>query len=334
LRTTDGGKTWSHADGNLAGEALAVRSVAIHPSDPRVMIRAGGGLYKTLDGGANWSGLDFPGDFDGAGPSALCGEVLAFDLKSSDTVYAGCESKGFFKSADGGATWKAMGLAGERVTAVTVWPWERHYPAAARGKSHVCVATCPDRWMAFLGRGKPAVATTNAVSRGYVSRDGVATLAVADERADTGFHSVVFDKAMQTTEEMRYATTHGYQSQVFSGTHMALYPAAKHLEWRRPFTALGAAAMGDRKFGRVLGQALDPEVPGRYSRSELWAFEWDWLPVRGDVPTGGLIAVAGDERLGEEWWFVHTDGLYHSTDGGGTVARVMDERGGAGYRPR
>ena len=47
------------------------------------------------------------------------------------------------------------------------------------------------------------------------------------------------------------------------------------------------------------------------------------------VPPVRLIAVAGDERLGEEWWFVHTDGLYHSTDGGGTVARVLDERGGA-----
>jgi hypothetical protein len=328
LRTTDRGATWAPANASLTGADLAVRSVAIHPQEPMIMLRAGaGGLWKTLDGGQNWQRLSLDADFDGTGPSALCGEVVAFDLREPRAIYAGSESRGFFRSSDGGSTWTGMGLAGERITAVTVWPWELQYPGTARGRTHICVTTCPDRWMAFLGRGAPTTATGAIVSRGYASSDGVRTLSVSDEREDTGFYSVAFDKAMQSTNEMRYGTTHGFQAQIFTGSHMALYPPQKCLDWFRPMTAVAATAMGDQKFGRFMAQALDPETPGRYSRSQVWAFEWSWLQPKGDVPTGGAIAACGDVTLGEEWWFVHTDGLYHSPDGGITLRKVLDQWG-------
>lgn len=332
LRSTDGGATWKSANGNLGRNDLAVRSVAIHPTHPEILIRATGEgttgrLWKSLDGGGSWTRLPLDADFDGTGPSALCGEVIAFDLRDPDILYVGSESRGFFRSADLGTTWTPLGLDGERITSVVVWPWERHYPAPARGRSHICVTTCPDRWLPLLGRGEAVVRTPNTVSRGYASNDGIRSLTVSDERTDTGFFNVAFDKALQSVNEMRYATAHGYQAQVFTGTHMALYPPAKDLEWFRPFTAIAATALGDAKFGRCLTQALDPERPGRYSRSERWAFEWSWLEPRGDIPAGGLIAVAGDVRLGHHWWFVHTDGLYHSDDGGRHLVRVLDAQG-------
>jgi hypothetical protein len=332
LRTRDAGQTWTPLNAGLAGEDLSVRSVAIHPTNPDILLRATGRagsakLWKSTDGGLTWVRLNLDGDFDGSGPSALCGEVLAFDLRNPEILYAGCESKGCFRSLDGGTTWTRLGLAGERITAVTVWPWESHYPAPAQGKTHLCVTTCPDRWMPYLGRGDPETATAATVSRGYVSRDGGKSLVVADERADTGFYNVAFDKALQSVGEMRYGTTHGYQSQVFAGSHMALYPPAKSLEWLRPLTAVGATAVGDRKFGRFFAQALDPEDPSRLSFSERWAFEWSWLTPRGPAPQGGLIAVAGDVQQGERWWFVHTDGLYTSPDAGQTRTHVLDRAG-------
>jgi hypothetical protein len=328
LVTRNGGNSWSAINGDLKGEDLAVRSVAIHPENPAIMVRAGGRapggrLWKTTDGGKSWTKLAFEGDFDGSGPSALCGEVLAFDLRDPRILYAGCESKGFFKSTDSGASWRLIGAAGERITAVTVWPWEKHYPAPAGGKTHLCVTTCPDRWMALLGRGKPAVRAPATVSRGYLSSDGVETISISDERSDTGFYNVAFDKSLQTVNEMRYATAHGYQSQVFAGWHMALYPPQKNLEWLRPFTAVAAAAKGEEKFGRFFTQALDPLKPGRYSMSEVWAFEFTLHQPQGDIPTGGLIAAAGDVHLGKIWWFLHTDGLYRSDDGGATLHRIQ-----------
>ena len=332
IRTADGGKTWTPANGKLEGANLSVRSVAIHPTNPLVMLRAcgqgaNGKLWKTVDGGKTWVKLDLDVDFDGVGPSTLCGEVVAFDLKSPQTMYVGSESKGFFKSTDSGTTWTNLGLAGERITAVTVWPWEKHYPGPAKGKTHLCVITCPDRWMTYLGRGKPGVSTSASTARSYVSKDSVKTLSLADERNDTGFFNVVFDKATQSVNEMRYATAHGYQTQVWSGTHMALYPEQTRLEWMRPFTALGATAMGKQKFGRVITQALNPIVPGRLSRSERWAIEWSWLPTQGAVPKGGLIAVSGDVLMGDKWWFVFTDGLYYSSNGGEHLNKIMNESG-------
>ena len=330
LRTTDGGKTWSPANGSLTGDDLAVRSVAVHPENPLIMLRAcgrgaDGRLWRTTDGGKTWTKLELDADFDGAGPSALCSEVVAFDLKNSQTIYVGCESKGFFRSADGGATWSRMGLAGERVTAVTVWPWERYHPAVAKGKTEICITSCPDRWMTLLGRGTPAVTTAARAARSYVSSDGVRSLSVMDERSDTGFYNVAFDKATQTTRVMSYATAHGFQHN--SGGHMSLLPEWKNLEWLRPATALGATAMGEQKCGRFITQALDPAAPGRLSRSQAWAEEWSWLHPQGTIPRGGLIATCGDQAQGGQWWFVYTDGLYFSPDGGEHVTRVMDESG-------
>lgn len=332
LRSTDGGETWIPANGNLTGDDLAVRSVVIHPTNPQIMLRAGGRgttgkLWKTTDDGKSWKQLEFDGDFDGVGPSALCGEVIAFDLRNFETIYVGCESKGFFKSTDAGATWKNLGLIGERITAITVWPWEQHYPAAARDRTHLCITTCPDRWMEVLGRGTPTVKTNSVNARSYMSHDNVATLSKEDEWPGIGFFNVAFDKATQSTGGMNYATTHGFQTQVSSGSHLALYPEQKNLEWLRPFTALGAAAQGEQKFGRFITQALEPAVPGRLSMSERWAESWSWQPIKGDVPEGGLIALSGDVALGEKWWFVYTDGLYHSKDGGKTLKKILDHSG-------
>jgi hypothetical protein len=278
-----------------------------------------------MDGGTSWVRLGLDGDFDGAGPSALCGEIIAFDLRAPQTVYVGCESRGMFKSTDGGATWSHLGLKGERITAVVVWPWERYYPAVARGRTELCVTTCADRWMSYLGRGEPAVTTLATVSRSYVLSEQGPALSVLDEREDTGLFNVAYDKATQTTRVMSFATAHGFQHN--SGGHMSLFPEQKQFESFRPFTGLGATAMGDRKFGRFLAQALDPSVPGRLSRSEIWAEEWAWLPSEGRVPKGGLIAACGDLHQGDQWWLVHTDGLYASPDGGRSLIPVLDASG-------
>ena len=298
---------------------LSKQSLAIHPGNPQSVLRAEGdgtqsALLKSEDGGKTWRRLNFPGDFDGKGPSALCGEVVAFDLRSPETLYAGTESKGLFKSVDNGETWKRVGLEGERVTCVTVWPWESFYPASARGKTQIAVTTCADSWMALLGRGEPAITTAQRTSRSYSTSDGVNTLSVLDERPDTGFYNVAFDKATQNVLEYTYATSHGVQTN--SGGHMSLFPPQKSLNWLTPTTALGASAHGEEKFGRFLTMPLQPQDLKQFSLSVQWAFFWDWMKSEGGPSTGGLIATAPDRRKGETWWFVFTGGIYRSDDGG------------------
>ena len=334
MRTTDGGKTWSGVNGNLTGAANAVRSVAIYPANPAIMLRAAGrvvngkcegGLWKTTDGGKTWSKLDFQGDFDGIGPSALCGEVIAFDLKDPQTLYVGTESRGCFKSTDGGATWTSLGVAGQRITSVVVWPWDYVNPVAGRGMSHLCVTTCPDKWMPLLGRGMPAITTGGETAKSYVSHDNIKSLSVCHSRADLGFYNMAFDRMCQNPGQMSYATSYGLQHNV--GGDMFAFPEAKHLEWMRPFTAVYSACLPGTKNARCIAQALDPVNSGRISVSQSWAFSWNWINIRGSVPKGGLVAVTGEYRVGEKWWFLYTDGLYYSPDGGKNMTKVLDASG-------
>jgi len=68
-------------------------------------------------------------------------------------------------------------------------------------------------------------------------------------------------------------------------------------------------------------------VPGRLSCSERWAEEWNWLPSKDYVPRGGLIATCGEPAKADQWWFIYTDGLYFSPDGGEHLSKVMSESG-------
>ena len=180
--------------------------------------------------------------------------------------------------------------------------------------------------MTYLGRGKPGVTSKETMSRTYVSNDNVQSLTVLDERSDTGFLNVAWDKSLQSTREISYATTHGYQGN--SGGFLSLFPAVKNLEWLRPVTALGTTAMGQGRMGRFLTQALDPLEPGRLSQcTGGWGMDWAWLPAKGTAPKGGLIAACGEHLQGDKWWFVHTDGLYFSPDGGTTLNKVLDQTG-------
>ena len=110
-----------------------------------------GGLWLTEDGGKKWERLDIPGDFDGEGPSALCGEVVGFDPANPKILFCGCETKGFFRSED-----KRQEVDSESAPPVNgsqrspVNRWVR----GTANQAYLHVVTCPDAWMPLLGRGK------------------------------------------------------------------------------------------------------------------------------------------------------------------------------------
>jgi photosystem II stability/assembly factor-like uncharacterized protein len=96
--------SWSRS-GPVVG---VVDSLSVAPSNPSVVYAgitsdsggSGGtsttGIYKSTDGGLNWS------------RGGLVGRTLyslAVDPTNSDTVYAGTSSRGLYKSTDGGASW-------------------------------------------------------------------------------------------------------------------------------------------------------------------------------------------------------------------------------------
>jgi photosystem II stability/assembly factor-like uncharacterized protein len=118
-KSTDGGRTWNHMG---LDDTLHIGRVVIHPRDPDIVyVAAVGhlwgpneerGLYKTTDGGKNWTNTKFINEDTGF-------IDLAMDPESPDTLYAaayqrrrqahgfngGGPHSGLYKTVDGGETW-------------------------------------------------------------------------------------------------------------------------------------------------------------------------------------------------------------------------------------
>lgn len=330
LRSEDGGKTFSPANGNLQGAANAVRSVVVHPANPDVMVRAAGktnaqgkfegGLYKTTDAGKSWQRLSLACDFDAVGPSALCGEVVGYLPMEPNTLLVGCETLGLHRSNDGGDTWERVVPGGQRFTALHVNPYFRNQ----FGHTVIEAVTCPDRFMPLLGRGTPALSTTERSSIVHVSHDNGKTFRAISSRTDLGYlgaHSLRCNPHVWI-----YGTTHGLLHSLSQGADSCLFATSLPVESLRPFTALGGSIAGSQLCTRKFVQALEPEVPGRLSRCDLGGDVWSWTTCKGDIPKGLIAIVAADQTAsatGNNWWILGTDGLYRSSDAGATLHKVL-----------
>jgi photosystem II stability/assembly factor-like uncharacterized protein len=122
-RTTNGGGNWERVlfvDENTGGIQVTVNpnnpdivyadlfAQRLAPWENGVFAGEGSGLYKSVDGGANWKKLDgLPGFKDGLGRIGFC-------MAPSDpnrlyaTVEANEETGGIYRSDDGGSTWKKL----------------------------------------------------------------------------------------------------------------------------------------------------------------------------------------------------------------------------------
>jgi len=131
-----------------------VSSIAINPNNPNLIYQgsSGGGLWRTIDGGANWAPLYDQQSSLGTGePNAV-----AIDPSNTNTIYVGTSnrfvlniSKGILKSTDGGGSWIVLGsgfpasntgnasslFAGQNVNAIRVDPSNSNtlYLAASNG---------------------------------------------------------------------------------------------------------------------------------------------------------------------------------------------------------
>ena len=95
-----------------------VRALAIDPQTPTTLYAGTyGGVFKSTDGGGNWSTVN-------TGLTATGVYALAIDPQTPATLYAGTDGGGVFKSTDGGANWSAVntGLTNTYVYALAIDP--------------------------------------------------------------------------------------------------------------------------------------------------------------------------------------------------------------------
>src|SRR5215472_9466958 len=118
FKTTDGGKTWTKV--LYVDDKTGANDVVMDPKHPDTLYASmwqaqrtpwhlesggpGSGIYKTTDGGANWTKISTNPGF----ATGLLGKMgLAVAASSPNVVYAivQADDGGVFRSSDGGATW-------------------------------------------------------------------------------------------------------------------------------------------------------------------------------------------------------------------------------------
>ncbi|MEJ7812838.1 MAG: hypothetical protein WKG32_20660 [Gemmatimonadaceae bacterium] len=107
-KSTDGGDSWRKLTDGLPSELFGKSNLAVTAANPSrvfALIEAlpGGGFYRSDDAGEHWTLLNSQGSLL---QRPFYYTTLAADPTNADVVYAGAE--GFFKSTDGGKTFRSM----------------------------------------------------------------------------------------------------------------------------------------------------------------------------------------------------------------------------------
>ncbi len=101
-KSTDKGQTWQYVSASYP--ITAVRSIAIHPGNPDlVLASANGKIYRTSDGGNTWTPSGSPA-FQALNAEA---NQISFHPQNPQIVFAGT-TKGLFRSNDAGQTWNEV----------------------------------------------------------------------------------------------------------------------------------------------------------------------------------------------------------------------------------
>ncbi|MDI9308798.1 MAG: GEVED domain-containing protein [Limnohabitans sp.] len=97
MKSTDGGVTWNTTGLSFTNTSTRAADIFIHPSNPSILwVATSAGLYKTSNGGTNWTNV-------------LNGNIKDIKVKPGDpnTVYA-VTTNTFYKSTDAGSTFATI----------------------------------------------------------------------------------------------------------------------------------------------------------------------------------------------------------------------------------
>ena len=130
FKSTDGGATWSDSVTPPDQGCDTIRVLLLDPTDANTLVYAaytltdyGFNFLKSTDGGATWKYL--PPRYPSPPPFWDIAAIAINPLVPSSLFAAAYDSSNVhavFKSIDGGMTWSSTGLAGTRVTVLTLDP--------------------------------------------------------------------------------------------------------------------------------------------------------------------------------------------------------------------
>jgi len=120
-RSTDGGGSWIQlpsGGASCGSQCWYNMTIAVHPTDPNLVFFGGISLYRSANGGINFSRVISDIHVDQ--------HFLAFDPQDPETVYVGNDG-GIYRSTDGGVNWTSLNtnLAITQFYAgISLHPWD------------------------------------------------------------------------------------------------------------------------------------------------------------------------------------------------------------------
>jgi photosystem II stability/assembly factor-like uncharacterized protein len=330
FRSANWGGNWRYAGGSPMGREcvpghcppLAVHSLAVHPTDPRVVFAGlATGIWMSTDDGVTWNKV---------GPSgAGCQEVM-FDPRNPLVVYA-AEGINLLKSTDGGQTWETISQFANGIEALAVDPVatevlfvgtsEKIYRSGDGGATWVPVMSLPGEWgRAFAIPASAHDIVYAAHDTGVLkSTDGgftwvpadtglpgyITSLAVRPSNPDVVF--AAFGLAGSRDGVVVYRTVDGGDSWV---------PSSAGLPDGRPLMLVLASGNRGFLYASIFGHGLYVSRDG----GDSWAEDGDGLIMLG---VGGLaidpvtpqVVLAGRGMRG----------LFRSTNSGRSWSRVQGD---------
>lgn len=110
-KTTDGGVSWQLMKRFLGtffnAQGHYNNCLAIHPTNPSIVLAGGIDIFRSTDGGTNWTNTT---NVYNGGSTHPDQHVLVFDPNDHNQVYLGNDG-GVYRSTNGGATWGEYSLA-------------------------------------------------------------------------------------------------------------------------------------------------------------------------------------------------------------------------------
>lgn len=165
-RSSDGGATWTKTSTINLPDLPAINALAVDPTNPSIVYAGSDGLFKTTDGGNNWTAsLPF---------TSIAFRAIVFDPSTPSTIYAG-SSAGLFRSTDNGNTWTGINTLGN--------PTDRDILSIAidpTAPSTIYVGTLGNGLFKTSNGGNSWIVINNGITSGFGTNSGVVDDVVID----------------------------------------------------------------------------------------------------------------------------------------------------------
>lgn len=313
---SDNGDTWTSLNAGLPAdkpEALFVRSVAVHPTKPNILLVGGGcekdgktqsGLWRSEDYGKTWTQVGSEIDFRGDTATVLCGEVISFDPDDPDVVIAGGDSTGLFASHDAGKTWKYVGIKGERITVALFDPRCQNTPL---------IGTCGD------GEWGTPINTPPRPGRIYQGWERATQLRVQFERQGAAVNNIAFESMGGKNSYIYFATTRGLY---YCFDLSVFYQYRDSVPVEVPYTALATYEDKDKQRSWVVVSPLVKTADDTRLFFGIIGFYWyvEWHRWSSEAVLSGVSGLtpcdAGSTQEGSTLFMCGRDGVSRSTNSG------------------